>query len=98
MLRGGRVEYSFIPALEKSFNRGFTPYFLREPKRALSMASVDSPKWIGEQVGVVTAVHGARIIVASLEKALSNGDGLGYFDVKGQFCGFRLNRVEGSRL
>lgn len=94
----GRVEYSFIPALEKSFNRGFTPYFLREPKRALSMASVDSPKWIGEQVGVVTAVHGARIIVASLEKALSNGDGLGYFDVKGQFCGFRLNRVEGSRL
>lgn len=94
----GRVEYTFTPDVAKSFNRGFTSYFLNQPRPVSSMASVDSPKWTGERIGTVKAMRGDRVIVASLDKALANGDGLGYFDTQGQFVGFRLNRVEGTRL
>lgn len=96
----GHVDLSFTPSLTKSFNRGFTGYFTtaRRPERP-SMASLRSPKWLGEPVGKVTSCRGNAIDVRlSPGVTLSNGDGLGYFDPQGQFVGFRLNRVDGSRL
>ena len=32
------------------------------------------------------------------DRPVANGDGLGYFDKEGRFCGFRVNRAEGSRI
>ncbi len=95
----GVTEYSFVPDVTRSFNRGFTSYFLRglSPTKG-SLASFDSPKWIGERVGKVVGVPSARIIKAQIEVPLENGDGLGYFNFAGEFCGFRLNRVDGNRL
>lgn len=94
----GRVTYSFTPDLDKSFNRGYTEYFLKQERPSCSMAAMHSPKWIGEKVATVRSVQGARIIRADVEKALVNGDGLGYFDRQGIFQGFRLNRVDGNIL
>lgn len=93
----GRVHLGFNPSLDKSFNRGFTPYFLtgRAPKSG--MASMSSPKATGLRVGVVTECR-PKVITAKLESALVNGDGLGYFTKNGVFNGFRLNRVDGDRL
>ena len=95
----GESSHMFTPDLNKSFNRGYTSYFLdnRTPA-AHTLASADSPKWIGERVGKVTRVLSPRRIAAALDTALENGDGLGYFDASGVFCGFRLNRVEGNQL
>ena len=91
----GRSTYNFTPALEKSFNRGFTDYFLRgQPDK---VASINTPKSQGEKVGVVKAVRGKEII-ALLDKPLNNGDGLGYFDENGVLTGFRLNKIEGGKL
>lgn len=95
----GKAEGGFAPQLTKSFNRGFTSYFLKDTQPAQgSLASFDTPKWIGEPVGTVIAQKDNRTIIAKLTSELHNGDGLGYFDPEGRFTGFRLNRVEGNRL
>lgn len=97
-LSRGVVKYGFTPDLSKSFNRGYTSYFLSAPSNPGALSASDSPKWIGERVGVVVGQPGKRILDASLEKPLANGDGLGFFDLDGTFQGFRLNRVGGRKL
>lgn len=93
----GKTEINFIPKLEKSFNRGFTDYYLTGIKKNQSIASINTPKSIGEPVGNVKSIKGDKII-AQLDKSLSNGDGLGYFDKNGVFQGFRLNKIENNIL
>ncbi len=96
-LSDGHSRPGFNPAPEKSFNRGFTTYFLTGKAPAKGMASMETPKAVGETVGRVARCT-PKVITASLSARLSNGDGLGYFDQAGIFRGFRLNRVEGDRL
>lgn len=93
----GTVRLGFNPSLDKSFNRGFTPYFLTGRAPAKGMASMASPKATGTKVGTVTACN-QKFITARLDANLVNGDGLGFFTPAGIFSGFRLNRVEGNRL
>ena len=93
----GHVELAFEPSLEKSFNRGFTHYFLdeRRPKDGSSMASIDTPKSQGEFLGRVMRCNGNTLTI-NTRADLSNGDGLSYFDAQGQFTGTRVNRAFGS--
>lgn len=93
----GSTHISFEPALEKSFNRGFTRYFADDSSSRQPMASIDTPKSVGIPVGTVKHCAKGRVI-ANLNAELHNGDGLGYFTRDGEFCGFRLNRVEGNTL
>lgn len=93
----GSVHLGFNPSLDKSFNRGFTPYFLTGKAPARGMASINSPKATGTKVGVVTDCK-PKVITARLDAPLANGDGLGYFTPAGIFQGFRLNRVDGNKL
>lgn len=89
----GQSEISFYPDLNKSFNRGFTEYL----DGCDNVGSIDTPKWRGEQIGVVKRID-KRGIIAKLDKPLNNGDGLSYFDYEGNFHGFRLNRIDYDRL
>ena len=91
----GKSLLNFDPSPVKSFNRGFTSYFLNG--KHSSIASIDTPKSIGTRVAVVKHCRGNELVVA-LEETLANGDGLGYFNSKGEFCGFRLNRISGNKL
>ncbi|MDE6099154.1 MAG: U32 family peptidase, partial [Muribaculaceae bacterium] len=92
----GRVDYRFRPDVSLAFNRGFTSYFLGgRPGAAEKMASVSTPKFVGNAVGRVVAVDGRRIKVNS-RKELNNGDGLGWFGADGRLCGGRVNRVDGQ--
>ena len=89
----------FTPDPDRTFNRGYTNYFLRGRGLAGRMASLDTPKWAGLPVGKVTSAPDSRgTFTASLSAELTNGDGLGYFDKSGSFHGFRLNKVEDKRL
>ncbi len=96
-LSAGNISLNFTPILDKSFNRGFTSYFLNGRDKKEKIASIDTPKSQGEVIGRVKTTQGNRI-VASLDKPLNNGDGLVFFDARGQFNGFRLNRVDGNIL
>lgn len=93
----GKSTCSFRPALDRTFNRGYTPYFLGKPTK---MASLDTPKWAGRRIGTVTAPYDAqrRYFEIKSTEPLANGDGLGYFDADRRFVGFRLNKAEGNRL
>lgn len=99
----GRVDLSFAPALNRSFNRGYTDYFLNG--RHHDIASFLTPKAIGEYVGKVKPnmqPHKGRShapsIVVSGTASFVNGDGLCYIDDNGELQGFRVNRAEGNRL
>lgn len=91
----GTSAYTFEPNPEKSFNRGFTKYFLHE--RTNNMWSIDSPKSIGEPIGKITEITTKYIKVNSTVK-LHNGDGLCYFNNKKELEGIHVNRVEGELI
>ena len=91
----GQSVYTFEPVAEKSFNRGFTPFFLQE--RSADITAFDTPKSLGEPVGTVKEIKGKSFTVAGL-KSLNNGDGLVFFNSRGSLEGFRVNRVEDNRV
>ena len=91
----GTIRLTFRPLLEKSFNRGFTNYFVHG--RNAGIFSFDTPKSLGEEVGIVKEVRGNYLTVAGV-KPFANGDGLCYLDEQGKLQGFRVNRVENNRL
>ncbi len=91
----GRSSYSFEPMVEKSFNRGFTSFFLNG--RTSDITAFDTPKSLGELVGTVKEIKGHSFTVAGL-KQLNNGDGLVFFNKRGELEGFRVNRVEENRI
>ena len=101
----GRADYSFTPDLNKTFNRGFTTYFLnatpspdgRLDGRRPDIFSPDTPKAIGEYVGRVKEVRRDSFNVAGTSR-FANGDGLCFFNADHELEGFRINRCEGNRL
>ena len=91
----GTSTFTFEPVAEKSFNRGFTPFFLHG--RTKEITSFDTPKSLGEPVGTVKELKGNSFTIAGL-KTLNNGDGLTFFNERGELEGFRVNRVEANRI
>ncbi len=91
----GHSAISFVPSLERAFNRGFTSYFTSGVRPAKKMASPDTPKFVGPIVATVTAASGCRITV-NASVPLANGDGLCYFDSSNKLRGLRVNRVDGA--
>lgn len=91
----GHCTYTFTPDLRRTFNRGYTHYFLngRQP----DIASFDTPKAIGEFVGTVKELRDDSFNVAGLA-SFANGDGLCFYDEDRQLEGFRANRVAGNRI
>lgn len=91
----GESRLTFVPQADKSFNRGFTPFFLKG--RNADITAFDTPKSRGEYVGTVKEIKGNSFTVAGLVQ-LNNGDGLSFFNSRGELEGFRVNRVEANRL
>lgn len=98
----GRVSLAFTPDVQRSFTRGFTTYFAHG--RQTNIASIDTPKALGQMVGTVKEIRRDCLVVASTT-AFANGDGLCFFlpskGGKGEgaaLVGFRVNRAEGNRL
>ena len=101
----GTCRYTFTPDLQKTFNRGYTTYFLhgRQP----DIASFDTPKAMGEYVGTVKEIRGDSFTVAGVA-SFANGDGLCFLrpaaqpgpsgNEDRQLVGFRANRVQGNRI
>ena len=90
----GSCTFRFTPDPERTFNRGYTDYFLRERQ---PMASLHTQKSLGKVLGKVTRKSGAIITVDSREP-LAPGDGLCYFDSRRQLQGFLVNQVQGNTL
>lgn len=99
----GRVEYNFTPNLNKTFNRGYTHYFVNG--RQQGIFSPNTPKALGEYVGKVKEIRHNSFNVSSTA-SFSNGDGLcfikrqpnGESKITEILEGFRVNKATGNRL
>ena len=83
----------FTPAPAKSFNRGFTDFFIRPDTR---MASMDSPKSSGELIGRVTECNSVSFAL-DRPMMLSTGDGVCFLDPAEGLQGTRIRSVEYGR-
>lgn len=95
----GAAELAFDPDVRRSFNRSFTTYFIdrRKPDNGEHMASIDTPKSLGQYVGKVMRAKGNELLLDT-KLRLANGDGLSFFNTDGQFTGIRVNVASGNRL
>jgi len=86
-------------------NGGATPKFIGKPIAKVVARYIASTQKTANHIAPAPK-HAKRtnalpyIAISRLSSGLSlnNGDGLGYFDQNGKFCGFRLNRVDGDKL
>lgn len=89
----GRCRFSFTPDPQRNFNRGATDYFATG--RKIDIGAFDTPKHAGLPVGEVLAVgEQAFDLALTPGLALSNGDGLSYFDLQTELVGLPVNRAE----
>ena len=92
----GRSAMDFTPDLNKTFNRGYTTYYLHG--RGEPPGSIDTPKMVGEVVGDVVAVDRRSFRLAPGAVELHNGDGLSFFDAQGILQGTVVNAVNGLTI
>ncbi len=90
----GSTTFFFTPDPDRTFNRGYTDYFLRTRQ---PMANFASPKSFGKYIGKVTAI-GRNTFTVSGTEPIANGDGLCFVDPDGHLQGFLVNRVDGRTL
>jgi 23S rRNA 5-hydroxycytidine C2501 synthase len=85
---------TFLPDPAKTFNRGFAGYFLLGSQEKI--ASMDTQKAIGYAVG--KAIELGKGFFKTDCADLRNGDGLCFFTKDGRLSGFRVDRIENSKI
>ncbi len=91
----GVITCNFEPDPEKSFNRGYSAYFLETRKQGL--VNMDTPKSLGKYVGEIKRVKDNRLEFKNLQEEIHNGDGLCYLK-NGELKGIKVNVAEGNKL
>ena len=86
----GHCSYSFEVNPEKSFNRGFTDYFINGRQKGID--SPFTPKSMGEYIGEVGWCNSLRMEIAT-DKVLHNGDGLCFVNENDELQGLRADVV-----
>lgn len=91
----GHCSYTFEVNPEKSFNRGFTDYFIhgRQP----GIGAPFTPKSMGEYIGEVKWCNSVQMEIAT-DKILHNGDGLCFLNQDDELIGIRADVVNGKTV
>lgn len=77
----------FEPDVNKTFNRSYTTYFLNN--KIKNVASLNSPKNIGETIGKITKIVEKKLYV-NHNLTINNGDGITVYN-KGELIGTNVN-------
>ena len=77
----GKCTYTFDSSLDRSFNRGYTDYFVNE--RHQSIGSWESPKSKGQYIGKLITTVGNSYQIENGE-LLNNGDGLCFINERSE--------------
>lgn len=85
----------FSPQASKSFNRGFTNYFVNG--RIKGIWSINSPKNIGEPIGKIKKLSKDYFTIDT-NTTIANGDGLSFFTKGNTLSGLKVNKVEGQKI
>jgi len=87
----GKCTYTFDAAMDKSFNRGYTDYFVNE--RHATIGSWESPKSKGQYIGKLLKIKGNAYEIEN-GQMLNNGDGLFFINEFHEADGIHVNNVE----
>ncbi len=90
----GASTFTFLPEPERTFNRGYTQYFIAGGRQ--KVASLDTQKSIGQYLGEITHVGKDFFRIACHD--LQNGDGLCFFTRKNDLAGFRVEKVDKGKI
>lgn len=90
----GKINYDFVADLNKTFNRGYCSYFLNGKRDKI--ANFDSPKSIGEKIGIVKIVN--KNYFSLNENILTNGDGICFYDENRNLVGTNINKVVDNKI
>ncbi|MCR4965952.1 MAG: U32 family peptidase [Bacteroidales bacterium] len=91
----GHVNFFFTPNPDKTFNRGYTDYFI-QGKRS-KMATLTTPKAMGEHLGILRQDSRGNLFYEG-QATIANGDGLCFINDENTLEGFLVNRVEGAKV
>ena len=91
----GHCSYSFEVNPEKSFNRGFTDYFINGRQKCIG--SPFTPKSMGEYIGEVGWCNPLRMEIET-DKTLHNGDGLCFLNQDNELVGLRADVANGNTV
>lgn len=86
----GRTFYNFEAEMDRSFNRGYTNYFVNH--RTASIGSWETPKSQGQVIGKVLDVKHNGYVIENSDK-LNNGDGLYFVNEDGEPDGASINTI-----
>lgn len=91
----GFSQIPFNPDPNKTFNRGYTSYFIDGKDE--NIGSIDSPKSKGEFIGKVKSISKNQFTIDTKD-TLANGDGICFYDDSGELKGMNINKVEGNTV
>ena len=86
----GTTFYNFEPEMDRSFNRGYTDYFVNQ--RKAKIGSWESPKSQGQYIGKLIETKANGYVIENSEK-LNNGDGLYFINEAGEADGAQINII-----
>ena len=86
----GHCSYTFEVNPEKTFNRGFTDFFINGRQKGIG--SPFTPKSMGEYIGEVVWCNPLRMEIET-DKVLHNGDGLCFLNQDNELVGLRADVV-----
>ncbi len=99
MASRGHCQYTFEVNPEKSFNRGFTDFFINGRQKGID--SPFTPKSMGEYIGEVTWCNPLRMEIQVETRhgtSLHNGDGLCFLNENDELIGIRADVVNGKTV
>lgn len=90
----GASALTFSPDPDKTFNRGYTQYFISGAQE--KSASIDTQKSIGQYLGKITGTGKDFFRLARHD--LQNGDGLCFFTKENALAGFRVELAQKDNI
>jgi putative protease len=91
----GKCTYTFDSSLNRTFNRGYTDYFVND--RNQSIGSWESPKSKGQYIGKLIRTVGNAYEIENGE-FLNNGDGLCFINENNEADGIYVNKAENGKI
>ncbi|QSB26653.1 U32 family peptidase [Flavobacterium sp. CLA17] len=91
----GKCTFTFDSTLNRTFNRGYTDYFVND--RNNSIGSWESPKSKGQYIGKLIRTVGNAYEIENGE-LLNNGDGLCFINENNEADGIYVNKAENGKI
>lgn len=91
----GTITHHFVADPAKSFNRGFTPYFIHGRKE--KTGSYLTQKSLGKRIGTISETGSNWFSLLNGEE-LANGDGICFFGRDNKLVGTSINKVLDTKI